>query len=230
MSTSTEAAGRRGRAAWAVAAGAAAAGLLAAGCGTTQASAGPSARETASAATPAASATPAPTVSGGSVAPGEIACADWPASAPAGSLPASFVPVKVERCVNGAQLVAGKGLWVTATLEEADSGLAGLVSALRESSQARKPGTVCPELATIAPQIVLVSATGQQLAPALPVTGCGITQSRVLLALGSLHWQTLSVRLVSPVAGSASATPAASGETVSGTPRGEQTLSAANAG
>ena len=174
-----------------------------------------------------ASASPVPTVSGGPVAAGEVACAGWPSGTPTGSLPVSFVPVKVERCVNGAQDIAGKGMWVTATLNEADSGLAGLVSALRRSPGRRAPGTVCPALATIAPQIVLISATGQTLAPRLPVTGCGLTQSPVLLALGSLHWHTVSVRLISPLPGGA-ATPAASARTATGTsPRQLQTVSAA---
>jgi hypothetical protein len=139
----------------------------------------------------------------------------------------TFVPVKVERCVNGAQSIPGKGLWVTATLREADSGLAGLVSALRRSPGRQQPGTVCPALATVAPQIVLVSADGGTLIPRLPVTGCGLTQSQVLLALGSLRWRTVSVRLISPLSGGA-ASPAASAQTATGTsPRQLQTVSAA---
>jgi hypothetical protein len=138
----------------------------------------------------------------------------------------NFVPVRVERCVNGAQEIPGKGLWVTATLREADSGLAGLISALRRSPGRQRPGTVCPALATVAPQIVLFSADGYALIPRLPVTGCGLTQSPVLRALGSLHWRTVSVRLISPLSGTAS--PAPSAQTATGTsPRQLQTVSAA---
>src|ERR1700728_2836379 len=74
---------------------------------------------------------PVPTVSGGRVVAGEPACAGWPTGATSVSLPVSFVPVSVERCVNGVEAIPGKGLWTTATLERADSGLAGLIDALR---------------------------------------------------------------------------------------------------
>jgi hypothetical protein len=178
-------------------------------------------------AAPAPSASAVPTITGGTVPAGEVACVGWPSSAPTGSLPTSFVPVSVERCVNGAQNVPGQGLWQTATLERADSGLAGLISALRRAPERHVPGTMCPALATIPPQIVLISAGGQDLAPRLPVTGCGITQSQVLLALAALRWQTVSVRLVSPISGVPASSAPASGVTVSGSPRGLQTLSAA---
>jgi hypothetical protein len=168
-----------------------------------------------------------PTITGGTVPAGEVACVGWPSSAPTGSLPTSFVPVSVERCVNGAQNVPGQGLWQTATLERADSGLAGLISALRRAPERHVPGTMCPALATIPPQIVLISASGQDLTPRLPVTGCGITQSQVLLALAALRWQTVSVRLLSPISGVPASSAPASGVTVSGSPRGLQTLSAA---
>ena len=52
-----------------------------------------------------------------------------------------------------------------------------------------QPGTVCPALAIIPPQIVLISATGQELIPRLPVSGCGLIQSQVLAALAALPWQ-----------------------------------------
>jgi hypothetical protein len=162
------------------------------------ATSGPTSAPTATAA-PSSPATPAPTVSGGTVAAGQVACVGWPASAPTASLPVSFVPVKVERCVNGAETIPGKGLWKTATLERADGDLAALVSALRQPSTGHKPGTVCPALAEIPPAVVLISGTGQLLIPRLPASGCGITSSQVLLALETLHWQPVSVRLVSQI-------------------------------
>ncbi|HEY0935803.1 MAG TPA: hypothetical protein VGD91_18925, partial [Trebonia sp.] len=207
-------------------------GALAAGCGSTHVSgtsgsaAGqPSSKATVPAA-PTATATPVPTVSGGSVAAGEPACVGWPSSAPTGALPASFVPVSVERCVNGAQTITGKGLWTTATLQRSDGDLTALLSALRQPAGTRKPGTVCPALAVIPPQVVLISATGQKLIPRLPASGCGLTQSRVLVALGTLRWYPLSVRMITQIQG-ASAVPAA--PTVSGTPRSIQTVSGAGA-
>jgi hypothetical protein len=213
-----------------LAAGALAAGALA-GCGTVQAgspsgAAAPTASSTASAASsassgsaasggpaaptaPAASASAAPvqTVSGGPVTPGEPACAGWPSGPQTGAVPASFVPVAVERCVNGAQTIPGKGLWLTATLQRADSGLAALVSALHQPPGTRRPGIACPQIAVIAQAIVLISATGQELIPRLPVSGCGLVQSKVLAALKTLPWRVVSVRLISPIPGaSASAT------------------------
>ena len=105
-------------------------------------------RHAASAGAPSASsaapATPVPTISGGPVEPGQPACAGWPAGAVSVSLPVSFVPVSVERCVNGAQTIPGKGLWTTATLQRADSGLAALISALRQPPATHHPGPSAP--------------------------------------------------------------------------------------
>jgi hypothetical protein len=190
------------------------------GSGGTSAGASTPGSPTAGASTPGspAAATPVPTVSGGTVAAGEIACVGWPASAPTGSLPASFVPVSAERCVDAAQTIPGKGLWSTATLERAVGGLAALVSALREPS-AGHSDHACPALAMIPPAVVLTSATGQQLIPRLPATSCGLTQSQVLIALDGLHWSTVSVRLIAQI--SAATTP-----TATGSPRIMQTVGA----
>lgn len=197
------------------------AGALAAGCGTAHsstASGGPSGRASAPAAPPSTPA-PVPTVTGGPVKAGEPACAGWPADATSAPLPANFVPVSVERCVNGVQTVPGKGLWTTATLQRSDAGLDQLISALRKPTAPRKPGTVCPALAMIPPQIVLIDAAGQKLIPRLPASGCGLIQSQVLVALNALHWRPVSVRLIARV-------PGTTAPTVSGTaPRPAQTAS-----
>jgi hypothetical protein len=155
-----------------------------------------------------------PTVSGGPVTPGKPECAGWPASAPTVNLPVSFVPVAVERCLNGTQTIPGKGLWQTASLQRADSGLDALVSALHQPSGTHKPGTACPMLAIIPPQVLLISATGQELIPRLPVSGCGLIQSRVLAALGTLPWRLVSVRLIAPIPAASSTGTASSGGTV----------------
>jgi len=149
-------------------------------------------------------AVPVPTVSGGQVTLGEPACMGWPASAPTASLPVSFVPVAVERCVNGAQTIPGKGLWQTASLQRADSDLDPLISALHQPPATHTPGTACPALAMIPPQIVLISATGQELIPRLPVSGCGLIQSQVLAALAGLPWRLVSVRLIAAIPGAPS--------------------------
>jgi hypothetical protein len=196
------------------------AGALAAGCGSAHTGAAPGSTANKAApghatvpAAPSASATPVPTVSGGKVVPGQPACVGWPADAASASLPLSFVPVSVERCVNGAQTIPGKGLWTTATLQRADSGLAGLVNALRRPAATHQPGTVCPAVAVIPPQVVLISASGQKLIPLLPASGCGLTQSQVLVALNALRWQPVSVRLIAKL-------PGATAPTVSGTAPG----------
>jgi len=207
---------RLGRRAGAISVPLLAAGVLAAGCGTasyhgtpasgvssgTAATAGTgSATHARSNADPGSTGpdTPVPTVSGGHVAAGGPDCAGWPANAPSAALPVSFVPVSVERCVTGAQDIPGKGMWVTATLQRSDSGLASLVNALRRPAGTRAPGIMCPAIAVIPPQIVLTDVTGQQLIPRVPVTGCGLVQSQVLVALQSLHWNAVSVRLISQI-------------------------------
>jgi hypothetical protein len=202
------------------------AGALAAGCGSAHTGAAPGSTASNAApghatvpAGPPASAAPVPTVSGGTVAPGQSACVGWPTGAASASLPVSFVPVSVERCVSGAQAIPGKGLWTTATLQRADSGLAGLISALRQPPATHRPGTVCPAVAVIPQQVVLIDANGRKLIPRLPASGCGLTQSQVLLALNELRWQPVSVRLIAKV-------PGATAPTVSGTaPRSTQTVS-----
>jgi hypothetical protein len=177
------------------------ASALAAGCGAVHASAsgaaagqpGASAHATASR-----QPTPVPTVTGGAVA-GQPACVGWPEHAMHVTTPALFVPVAAERCVTGVETITGKGQWETATLEKATSDLAPLMAALRQPRGVHTPDTFCPELAMLPPQIVLLSASGQELVPLLPVTGCGLVQSAVLSAIAALHWQPVSVRLVAPV-------------------------------
>jgi hypothetical protein len=112
--------------------------------------------------------------------------------------------------VNGAETIPGKGVWTTATLERSDSSLAGLVNALRQPPVAHRPHPVCPELAVIPPEVVLISANGQKLIPRLPTSGCGLIQSQVLVALNALRWQQVSVRLIAEI-------PGATAPTVSGT-------------
>ena len=170
----------------------------------------------------AASATSAPTVSGGAFLPGQAACVGWPTGATSVSLPVSFTVVSVERCVTGEQAVPGNGVWTTATLQRADSGLGPLISALRAPSITRLPGTVCPELAMVPPRIMLIGTDGQKLLPRLPVSGCGLIQSRVLAALDTLRWQPVSVRLIAKV-------PAVTVPTVSGAaPHSIQTVGPAS--
>ena len=216
-----------GRRAGAVAVPLLVAGALAAGCASAQTGAAPGSTANNAAgghatapAGPTASATPVPTVSGGKVGPGEPACVGWPSGATSTALPVSFVPVSVERCVNGAQTIPGKGLWTTATLQRSDSDLTGLINALRQPPATHRPGSVCPALAVVRPEVVLIGANGQKLIPRLPTTGCGFIQSQVLVALNTLRWQPVSVRLIAKIPGPAAPTvagrPPHSTQTVSG--------------
>jgi hypothetical protein len=170
------------------------AGVLAAGCGTTHATGSASAAQSAAAA-------PVPTVTGGSVVAGEPACSGWPSGAPHGTLTALFGAVAVERCVTGYQKGPGDAEWQTATLEKATKNITPLVDALLQPSTQRRPDTVCPDLVMIPPQVLLISSTGEQLIPRVPLTGCGIVDSRILTALEMLTWQPVSVRLIAKVSG-----------------------------
>jgi hypothetical protein len=177
------------------------AGVLAAGCGTTHAGQAASGANAAASSAPRTSATPVPTVTGGTVVAGEAACVGWPAGAARGTLTAFFNPVAVERCVTGYQKGPGKVEWQTATLEKATKGLGPLVEALLRPTLKHQPGVVCPYLVMLPPEVVLISSTGKQLIPRLPVTGCGIVNSGVLGALATLTWQPVSVRLVTKITG-----------------------------
>ncbi|HEX6454545.1 MAG TPA: hypothetical protein VF060_34415 [Trebonia sp.] len=139
---------------------------------------------------------PVPIVPGpgpGPVVPPKTACTGWP-SAPEATLPTSFVPVEVLRCVTGYTTIPGKGQWVTATLEKADANLTPLADALRASSEHRRPGQMCPQFVMLPPEIVLVAADGTAIRPRFPVTNCGEIQHQVLGALDALRWQTVSQR------------------------------------
>jgi hypothetical protein len=141
----------------------------------------------------AAKATPVPTVTGDA----GVSCIGWPTGTASTALPLSFVPARVERCVEGYQSVAGQGVWLTATLERADSGLTGLVNALRAPSVGEQRDHACSAIATVPQVIVLIGTSGQQLAYRLPSTGCDLTASKAALALDALPWQPVSVHLIS---------------------------------
>jgi hypothetical protein len=197
--------GLAGRRAWVLAVPLLAAGALAAGCGQPSygypggVASGYSSLPVTTTATPAAPAPPAATVSSDPVAAPGIDCPDWPVSLPAVALPASFVPVSVERCVNGTETIPGHGLYTTATVERSTSDLSRLVNALRQPNAGPTPGTVCPAIAVIPPQIVLTDAAGEKVVPRLPAGECGLPATAVLAALNQLRWQVVSVRLLALV-------------------------------
>jgi hypothetical protein len=180
---------------------------LASGCGT--ASAPPSGGESSSSpsasahpsggGTPTTAPSPVPTTTGGTVTPGVPPCTGWPTRAPHEALPASFIPVAVLRCVTSYQTIPGKGQWETATLERADKDLGTLITALRLPPGHTSPGIMCPDIAMLPPQIVLIDASGTQIIPRLPIGRCGLVASQVLAALAKLPWQPVSVRLIAQV-------------------------------
>ena len=94
---------------------------------------------------------------------------EWPSGVPVGPLPVAFAPVEVLRCQLGTTTVPGKGVFVSATLQRATKDLATLVAALRHPSGHMLPGTICPQLALIPPQIVLIDGNGAMISPRFPV-------------------------------------------------------------
>lgn len=198
--------------------------LLATGCaaassGSGHAASGPgqvaagSASASGSGPAPAASGSPGPVptiTTPGTLAPAESACANWPAGAKKGPLPTSFVPVEVLRCITGTKQVPGKGLYLAGTLERATSDFAPLVAALHIPSGHAQRGMMCPMLAMLPPQIVLVAKDGSMLTPIFPVERCGTIVPAVLAALNAMPWQTVSVRLFSFPQPAATPTPATS--------------------
>ena len=194
---------------------------LASGCGSVStppsgggSSAAPSASGHASAGgtTPTTAPSPVPTTTGGAVTPGMPACTGWPSQAKSEALPGSFIPVAVLRCVNGIQTVPGKGQWSTATLQRADTNLGELITALRQPEGHRSPGIMCPQIAMLPPQIVLIDSSGKMIIPRIPLSGCGLMQTQLLAALAKLSWHTESVRLVAQIQTPAEASTGCSAE------------------
>lgn len=130
--------------------------------------------------------------------PGAAACANWPANVPKGRLPVTFTAVQVLRCVTSVKEIPGKGLFLAGTLERSTSttGIARLDAALRRPSTHVPAGTMCPMIAFVPPQIVLVASDGSMLSPTIPLVGCGAIDSPVLAALNAMPWQVLSVQLL----------------------------------
>jgi hypothetical protein len=144
-----------------------------------------------------------------------VACANWPAGVKKGPLPDSFVPVAVLRCLTGSKMVPGRGVSLTATLERATSDLTPLVVALRHPSTRGRGGQMCPMIAMLPPQIVLIAKDGSMLIPTFPVQGCGFIQQPVLAALKAMPWQALSVRVFPPQSGATTTSPSSPGGQVS---------------
>jgi hypothetical protein len=191
------------------------AGLLAAGCGTVSAGGTGAAAGGTTAGGKAGGgsadgggtkATPVPTVTGGHFTPGQPACVGWPSDAPHGTLTLLWTPVAVERCVTAIQDIPGKGRWEVSTLERANSDLGPLITALRRPMEKHRPGTMCPDLAMLPPQIVLFNAAGQKLIPRLPLSGCGLVQIQLTAALAALPWHPVSVRMITKIPSGPAAT------------------------
>jgi hypothetical protein len=177
--------------------------LAAAGCGTASAPSG-AGRGTAPVSSAPPSSVPSPSATAPAsgpapIVPGAVECTGWPANVPGGPLPASFVPASALRCVTSNKIIPGKGEWLVADLERADTGLAPLASALRRPPGHERPGQVCPDFVMLPPQIILTSTSGEMIRPRLPVNDCGSAQPQVLAAIAALPWRTVSERLISQV-------------------------------
>ena len=89
--------------------------------------------------------------------------------------------------MTGFQQIAGKGEWQTATLERSTDNLATLIDGAAASRRrGHQPDVFCPEFVVIPPQIVLISSTGKELIPRLPVGACGDADSQVLSTLAAM--------------------------------------------
>ena len=191
---------------------------LAAGCGTASTSGAPAAGATgspagtgsgatgsggsASGTGASASAAPVPTTTvPGNPAPGSAACANWPASAPYESMPLAFIPVTALRCVTGDKDIPGQGMAFTATLERSDGDLQALATALRQRPGHVAQGTMCPMIAIVPPQVVLIAKDGSMIRPKFPTGGCDMIASQALRALNALSWHAVSVRVFPQASG-----------------------------
>jgi hypothetical protein len=123
-----------------------------------------------------------------------VDCAGWPSGAKKGPV-GLFQPVSVLRCVTSMTTVPGKGTFLAATLERATSDFAPLLTALRTPPGHAQTGQMCPMIAMLAPQVVLVAKDGSALSPTIPQTGCGQYQQPVITALAHMPWTAVSVRL-----------------------------------
>ncbi len=115
-------------------------------------------------------------------------------------IPAGFSPVAVVECINLGQFGPGHGAGAAERREAAVSGLAGLMTALRQTqAEPSPPGPVCIAQLRV-PWFVLVGQDGQVIRPRLPATLCGqSTASRVLASLKALPWINLGVAVAPPI-------------------------------
>ena len=112
------------------------------------------------------------------------------------------------RCVTGDKEIPGQGLYFAATLERSDGDLRALTTALRQRPGHVAQGTMCPMIAIVPPQVVLIAKDGTMVRPKFPVGGCDTIASQALRALNALPWHAVSVRVYSRVSGG-TATPSA---------------------
>jgi hypothetical protein len=106
------------------------------------------------------------------------------------ALPPDFHPVAAVRCESPVRAVPGDGEWQFAEAQRADSGLTGLLAALRLPSQSASADTICPLMALVLPPFALVDAGGKVISPLLPLTACGTPLTQVTQAIDALPWRT----------------------------------------
>lgn len=106
-------------------------------------------------------------------------------------LPRDFHPVAAVRCMSQSRMVPGDGEWEFADAQRADSGLAGLLTALALPSQKPPTGTeiACAAVGMLLPPFALVDAHGAIVDPVLPHDFCGTPLKQVLDAMDAVPWR-----------------------------------------
>jgi hypothetical protein len=108
------------------------------------------------------------------------------------ALPPDFRPIAAIRCESPIRTVPGDGEWQFADAQRADSGMAGLIAALRLPSQTAAPGALiaCPAMGMAMTPFALVDAKGDIVSPLLPHEVCGFPLQQVTKAIDALPWRT----------------------------------------
>jgi hypothetical protein len=108
------------------------------------------------------------------------------------ALPKDFQPVAAIRCQSEARTVPGDGEWDFADAQRADTGMAGLVAALRLPSKTAAAGEMvpCPAMAMMQLPFALVDAKGNLVSPLLPHDVCDFPLQQVSNTINALPWRT----------------------------------------
>lgn len=125
---------------------------------------------------------------------------DTPGSAEKrGGIPTDLATVAVVRCRDETRLIPGEGTWTVRITERADTPVPELVDMLRRPSDPPPANGACTSFGYVVPYILLVTAEGKVLLPALPTEPCRNPRREVTNFLDTLPYRTVTetrVRLV----------------------------------